>query len=164
MPRRRIRLTAGHYFHLYNRGHNRQHIFFEEENYDYFLGRFHHYLVAGGQCEVLAYCLMPTHYHLLVKVQGSWFTRAMQRFLLSYTKAINKRYGRSGTLFGGRYQAKRVNDAAQLNELLAYILANPVKAGLAETAAAWPHAGSDWPALVARLQQHDQQEQEMSAS
>ena len=144
MPRRKPRLTAEHFYHLYNRGHNRQPIFFEEENYLYFLERFHRYLVESGQCDVVAFCLMPNHYHLVIQVRGGWFTRAMQRFLISYTKAINKRYDRSGTLFGGRYQTKRISDTAQLNDLVAYVLANPAEAGLVENARDWPFAGTDW--------------------
>jgi REP element-mobilizing transposase RayT len=65
MPRRARTLATGEYYHLYNRGNNRQAIFFERENYLYFLRQFR-YFVAAETADVVAYCLMPNHYHLLV--------------------------------------------------------------------------------------------------
>ena len=65
--RREIAFQSGEYCHLYNRGVNHQRIFFEPENYLFFLRRLREYLVPV--LEVVAYCLIPTHYHLLVQVR-----------------------------------------------------------------------------------------------
>jgi putative transposase len=67
MPRREVKLCAGGYYHLYNRGHNRGRIFFARENYMFFLRRLCEYVLPV--LDVVAYCLMPTHYHLLVWVK-----------------------------------------------------------------------------------------------
>jgi len=60
-------LCAGEQYHFYNRGHNRGAIFFERKNYLFFLRRVGEYL--SPVLDIVAYCLMPTHYHLLVGVR-----------------------------------------------------------------------------------------------
>ena len=121
MPRREIPFVPDQYYHFYNRGNNRQVVFFEAENYVYFLKGMKRYML--GTVEVIAYCLMPTHYHILVKVLplqtsevfisirvratsevsgrgevSKQMSLAMQKFLISYTKAINNRFERTGAL------------------------------------------------------------------
>ena len=99
MPYRRIELVAGQAYHVYNRGVNCQPIFFCEENWGFFLRRLRRYFVPE-QVEILTYCLMPNHYHLLVRLNGDGFSkRVMQPFGVSYTKAVNKQQGRVGPLF-----------------------------------------------------------------
>ena len=102
MPRRLTPFVPGLYYHIYNRGNNRQSIFFQPQNYLYFLRNVKRYLVPLAN--VTAYCLMPTHYHILVRVQTSdvSLSRAMMRLSVSYTKAINKRFERVGSLFQGQ--------------------------------------------------------------
>ncbi len=136
MPRRQVPLVAGNYYHVYNRGHNRQNIFFERENYLYFLRQLRHHLIANGTA-VIAYCLMPNHYHLLVALETDNFSNLMQAFSLSYTKAINKRYQRVGSLFQGAFQAIHVDREEYLLYLTRYIHLNPVRARLVEKAEDW---------------------------
>jgi REP element-mobilizing transposase RayT len=136
MPYRKTDFTPGHYYHLYNRGNNRQNIFFERENYLFFLRQFRHYLI-GQTLQVIAYCLMPNHYHFLVYLQADNLSQKMQAFTLSYTKAINRRYQRSGSLFQGRFQTIPVNDENYLLYLSRYIHLNPVKAGLVRSPQEW---------------------------
>ena len=126
MPRRHIKFREDEYYHLYNRGHNRERIFFERENYIFFLHRLRKYLVPI--LDVVAYCLMPTHYHLLVHAGVDDLSSIMQPFALSYTKAINKRLGRVGALFQGRFKAVRVDREAYVVHLSRYIHLNPVTA------------------------------------
>lgn len=148
MPRRKAPFVPGQYYHFYNRGNNRQAIFFERENYLYFLKGIKKYLLP--RVEVLAYCLMPTHYHLLgrVNAQTSGFlknpevlsaevSQAMMRLGVSYTKAINKRFSRVGALLQGQFQAKPVQTHSHLLNLCVYIHANPVKDGLVASPEAW---------------------------
>ena len=118
MPRRTIPFVPGVYYHIYNRGNNRQKIFFQSDNYRYFLYNMKKYLAPVAS--ITAYCLMPTHYHILARVQTSEvlddqnrigmklektsevsLSRAMMRLSVSYTKAINKRFSRVGSLFQG---------------------------------------------------------------
>ena len=172
-------------------------MFFERDNYLYFLMGIQNYLC--GSMDVLAYCLMPTHYHLLVRVkpqarqpQTSEFLKnsevlaaasiqqqtsevfktsevsaavsaaaasrqvslAMQKFGISYTKAINKRFGRVGALFQGQFhlylrywrrQGKPIRNYAHLLSLCVYIHANPVKDGLVALPEDWEYSNYlDW--------------------
>ena len=136
MPRRKTEFLPGQYYHLYNRGNNREKIFFERENYLFFLRRFRHYLV-DSTLDVNAYCLMPNHYHFLVNLRQRDFSQKMQAFTLSYTKAMNKRYRRCGSIFQSRFQAILVDSDAYLLHLSRYIHLNPVKAGLVKRPEDW---------------------------
>jgi REP element-mobilizing transposase RayT len=136
MPQNNVDLCTDEYYHLYNRGNNREPIFYDRENYLFFLRRMWKYLLPS--IDVVAYCLMPTHYHLLVLVQeAEAVSRAMQRFSISYTKAMNKRFDRVGSLFQGTFQAKHINENRYLMHLSRYIHLNPVSAGLVKSAEEW---------------------------
>ncbi|MHC5542925.1 transposase [Singulisphaera rosea] len=136
MPYRTVTFQAGHYYHVYNRGVNRNDIFFERENYLFFLQRLRHSLVNKG-VDVISYCLMPNHYHLLVLLNVDDLGSLMHPLLISYTKAVNKRFGRVGTLFQGGFQAIHVDGEEYLIHLSRYIHPNPVKAGLVQHPEDW---------------------------
>ena len=137
MPRRCVEFQAGCYYHIYNRGHNRQLIFFEGENYIYFLQKLRIYLIEKGKIDIIAYCLIPNHYHLLIHLKTPELSPYMQGLSLAYTKAINKRYERVGSLFQGRFQAIHVDHEAYLAYLTRYIHLNPVAAKLVSKAEDW---------------------------
>jgi putative transposase len=136
MPRRHFAFQPGCYYHLYNRGNNRQNIFFERENYLYFLRLVRRYLIEQT-LEVLAYCLMPNHYHLLVCCKANHVNEGMRSLASAYTQAMNRRYNRTGTLFQGRFQATWVDREAYLQYLVQYIHLNPVKAKMVQTPEEW---------------------------
>ena len=135
MPQRDVKLCAGETYHLYNRGNNRARIFFEYQNYVFFLRRLRKYVVPV--LDVVAYCLMPTHYHLLVVLNEADLSHRMQLFSISYTKAMNRRYDRVGALFQGAFRAKHVDRDSYLVHLSRYIHLNPVMAGLVERPEDW---------------------------
>ncbi|MBC7876578.1 MAG: transposase [Anaerolineales bacterium] len=142
MPRRETPFIPDQYYHFYNRGNNRQVVFFERDNYIYFLKNIKKYL--HDTVEILVYCLMPTHYHILVRVKSNQtsevlktsevlsaeVSNAMMRLGVSYTKAINKRFSRVGSLFQGQFHGKPIETYSHLLNLCIYIHANPVKDGL----------------------------------
>ena len=149
MPRRIISFLPDNYYHLYNRGNNRQAIFFEQENYLYFLRGMKKYLLPI--VDIIAYCLMPTHYHLMVRVKETsevsktsevltGVSAGMKKLSISYTKAINKRFGRVGSLFQGAFQAKAIKNSKYLLHLCRYIHMNPVKDGLVASPNDWPYS------------------------
>ena len=129
MPRRDLTFQPGHYYHLYNRGNDRQTIFFERENYLHFLRLIRRYLIEQT-LDVVAYCLMPNHYHLLVQCKTNAVSGAMMRLSVAYTKAMNRRYNRVGVVFQGQFQAIAVDSEEYLYHLTRYIHLNPVKAGM----------------------------------
>ncbi|MCW6036628.1 transposase [Spirulina subsalsa FACHB-351] len=137
MPYRQIALNPGHYYHVYNRGHNRELIFFERENYLYFLRQLRKYLIERQAADIIAYCLMPNHYHLLLYVKVDYLSRVMQQLGLSYAKAINQRHRRVGSLFQGRFQAIAVDSDEYLYQLTRYIHLNPVKAKIVNRPEDW---------------------------
>ena len=156
MPRRAIPLVAGEYYHIYSRGNNRQKIFFERENYLFFLRRMRQYLLGEATeksldqtsevletsevlvrpTTIIAYCLMPNHFHLLVCPHDD-LSHRIQLFSISYTKAINKRYERVGGLFQGQFQAVRIGSNDYLLHLSRYLHLNPVTARLVKRPEDW---------------------------
>ncbi|MEH2306707.1 transposase [Nostoc sp.] len=129
MPQRPVSLQIGNFYHVYNRGNNRQAIFFERENYIYFLRLVRQHLISNA-VDIVAYCLMPNHYHFLVYLRDETLSDAMKSLSLSYTKAINKRFNRSGVLFQGRFQSIHILQTDYFLNLSRYIHLNPVKAEL----------------------------------
>ena len=95
---------------------------------------------------VIAYCLMPNHYHFLLRQDGEQPAGSLPQLVFnSYTKAYNKCYGHSGTLFEARYKAKYVNSYPYLLQLCVYIHSNPVKDGLAAEPQDWPYSNyKEW--------------------
>lgn len=140
MPYRRIQFAQGQYYHIYNRGSGRQPIFRENDNYVFALRLVKKY-TSTFNVSVMAYCLMPNHYHFLLRQDGMESAGLVpQRVFNSYTKAFNKRYGSSGTLFEGRYKGIHVDKDIYLLHLCRYIHANPVKHGLVSRLEEWPYS------------------------
>jgi len=140
MPYRRIQFTPGQYYHIYNRGSGYRSIFREQDNYLFVLRLVKKY-TSAFDISVIAYCLMPNHYHFLLRQDGAEAAGLLpQRVFNSYTKAFNKRYHCSGTLFEGRYEAIHVDKEGYLLHLCRYIHANPVKHGLVSRLEDWPYS------------------------
>jgi REP element-mobilizing transposase RayT len=132
-----MRHYAGQYYHVYNRGVNRQPIFACEENYDFLLRRVKQFLPLYP-IHLLAYVLMPNHYHFLVgvDVEGS-LSPFVQRLFNSYTQAFNRQQRRTGTLFEGRAKSILVDTSEYVYALVRYIHLNPVVAGLTNSPEDW---------------------------
>ena len=84
-----------------------------------------------------AYCLMGNHYHLVIETPEPTLSRGMRQLNGVYTQRFNRRHGRTGHLFQGRYHAVLVEREAHLLELARYVVLNPVRAGLAHGARDW---------------------------
>lgn len=147
MPKRT--LLPNTFYHLYNRGVEKRNIFMKPANWIFFLNRLSDYL-KPELGELIAYCLMPNHYHLLINVKDAQFGhKVMQPFGVSYTKAINKQENRVGPLFQGPYQPKMVTGKRHLLTVARYIYLNPVAAGFVDHPTQWAY--SSYEEAIGRL-------------
>jgi len=140
MPYRYAEFQAGEYYHVYHRGADKQKIFFESENYLYFLRLLKKYRdkFAMG---IVAYCLMPNHFHFLLQPRLHHnLSEFMIKLQQSYVMAINKRYRRLGPLFHERFQHVHVHSERYQILLCRYIHANPKKDGLVPDLREWPYS------------------------
>ncbi len=136
MPRRVVSFVPGCCYHVYNRGVAGELVVMEAEDYSAFLRGFRRFLDPSGH-QVLAYCLMPNHYHLLLRAGGEDLSRAMQGLGMSSVNALNSRLHRSGPLFQSRFRAKAVLQDRYLLHLSRYLHLNPVEAGLVNRPEDW---------------------------
>jgi REP element-mobilizing transposase RayT len=130
----------GALYHVILRGNDDEEIFFVHGDRTHFLR-----LVEGGVARfghrIHAFCLMANHVHLAIQVAEVPLSKIMQNLSFRYTGWINKRRGRLGHLFQGRYKAILVDQDSYLLELTRYIHLNPVRAGLVKDPAAYPWSG-----------------------
>jgi len=137
MPARNQEFQAGEYYHIFHRGANRQKIFFETENYLYFLRLLNKYRERFA-VNIIAYCLMSNHFHFLLQPQKTGaLSDFMRRLQLSYVQAINKRYKRDGPLFHERFQHQHVYSERYQILLCRYIHVNPRKDGFVKQLEDW---------------------------
>ncbi|MCK4661456.1 MAG: transposase [Bacteroidales bacterium] len=146
-------------YHLYNRGNNRQKIFFNRNNYLFFLQKVRKHLYP--HCDIFAYCLMPNHFHFMIyanansektKKYGNGrvniFSENLRIMLSSYTQAINKQENRTGSLFQQNSKLKPLNDVfyGKISKptnigydyfCFHYIHNNPVNAGIVNKNENW---------------------------
>ena len=137
MPYRLQAFQKDSVYHVFNRGCNKNKIFFETDNYLFLLNKINHYSKKFN-ISVLAYCLMPNHYHLVIRQNSDLkINDCIQYIFNSYTKAINKRYKRSGTLFEGRFKSKEIYEEKSILEVCRYVHRNPLDDGLVDNLEEW---------------------------
>ena len=158
-----LALIPGNFYHIYNRGNNGQDIFFENENYIFFLNRYDRYI--SPFCETIAWVLLKNHFHILIYVKDyedfnmnnlEYSTvKSPKRidlhlqfghFFNSYAKAINKRYKRTGSLFEKKFERKIVNSDTYLQNLIHYIHYNPLKHRFTENI--WDYPWSSYESVL----------------
>jgi REP-associated tyrosine transposase len=134
MPRKPRMFVPGLPAHIIQRGNNRQAIFFKASDYRRYLTLLHEARDRYG-CAIHAYVLMTNHVHLLLTPdETTSVSRIMQYVGRKYVPYINLKYGRSGTLWEGRFKASLVQSSRYLLACYRYIELNPVRAGMVRNA------------------------------
>ena len=149
-------LVPGTYYHNYNRGNNYENLFIEKRNYPYFLSLYDKHI--GPIADTYAYCLLRNHFHLSVRIKTEEEYQTSQVFetcevsskmkkfnpsqsfsnlFNAYAKAINKGYGRTGSLFEERFGRIPVTNDPYFTTLIFYIHSNPQKHGFVEDFRDW---------------------------
>ena len=123
--------------HVINRGLARRSVFEGRRDMRCFLACVAR-AVRRGEIEVHAYCLIPNHYHLLVRSPSGLLSVAMQRIQSQYVRYFNRSRHRDGALFRGRFFSKVAGTNAYRATLVKYIDYNPIDAGLAAASAHYP--------------------------
>jgi len=123
-------------FHVTTRGVNNEDIFFDDEDRLNFV-RLLHGTARRYRWRCYAYCLMTTHYHLLVGSTREALSSGLRQLNGFHAQAFNKRHGRRGHLFGDRFSAFIVEGDEYFEAASGYILLNPVRAELCGTAREW---------------------------
>jgi REP element-mobilizing transposase RayT len=130
-------------YHVYNQGNNRQKIFFERNDYLRFLQKIN--VLVKPNCDLLAYCLMPNHFHILIQttyrslenikvgnIDLIKITNSFRLLLSEFAKEVNVKYNRNGSLFRQKTQFKLVDNGDPMypKNVIKYVLANPLEARL----------------------------------
>ncbi len=145
---RNIEFSIDEYYHVFNRGNDKRDIFLTEKDYDRFLlllylcnntDKLHLSNHQGSTLielfnlkkvntlvDIGVYCLMPNHFHLLLREKvEKGISRFMQKLLTAYMMYFNKKEERTGSLFGGGFKAVHVEHGSHLRHLYSYIHLNP---------------------------------------
>ena len=136
---------AGYCYHVLNRGNARQRVFHKDADYAAFLGLFDE---AQERCpmRVLAYCLMPNHFHLVLwpREDGD-VSRWMQWIQTTHVRRYHQHYRTCGHVWQGRFKAFPIQEDEHLLSVLRYVERNPLRAGLTAEVDGWV-----WCSLVLR--------------
>ncbi len=147
MPSRQIPLVNNQIYHIYNRGSEKRSIFETRTDYKRFLKTLRYYQLEGPKpklshfsessliqpdplkkiVEIICYCLMPNHFHLMLKqIKNNGITEFMGKLSNSYTKYYNTKHNRVGPLLQGEFKSVLVESEEQLIHLSRYIHLNPL--------------------------------------
>ena len=152
-------MQPGMFYHIYNHANGFENLFRSDENYRYFLQQWGKYI--DPVAETYAHCLMPNHFHFLIKIKeekevqanfkleltfGKFKTfqklisKKFANLFSSYTQAYNKMYDRKGSLFIPNFKKKEITSEDYLTNIIFYIHHNPVHHGFTEYIEDWPHS------------------------
>jgi REP element-mobilizing transposase RayT len=137
MPRALRQEREGGIYHVFARGVNRGRVFVDREDYSRYLGLLAAAVDRHGW-NLLAYCLMPNHVHLVIETPQPNLSSGMQWLQGLYAQEFNERHSRVGHLFQGRFRDELADDPAYLETLVGYVALNPVAAVLCSRPEDWP--------------------------
>jgi putative transposase len=128
MARKRNNYKSNTYYHIYNRGHNKKVVFRQDRDKATFINHLFYYSKKYN-IEVDSYCLMRTHFHLIIKTPKypTQLSKMMQAFMTKFCIYINKKYHMVGAVFQGRYKKREIRDFEDIITVRRYLQQNPVK-------------------------------------
>lgn len=129
MPRIARLTYPGGFYHVFNRGHNKGNIFYEDSDYEKLLEKLA-VLLKEGDWSIYSYCLMPNHYHFLIEEKKYPVAKLIGRLFTSYSKYFNNKYQRQGSLFQDRFKSKIIQKESYFMTVSRYIHLNPFKSGI----------------------------------
>jgi putative transposase len=144
MPRRARKIVAGWYYHVVTRGNNRAQVFHEACDYQRFVD-----LISEARnvapVDLLAACLMPNHFHLVVRPEASPDLAKWVHWLLTkHAGKHHRRQGSSGRIWQGRFKTFAIQDDGHLTTVMRYVERNALRANLVERAEAWRWGSLAW--------------------
>ncbi|OGY30272.1 MAG: hypothetical protein A3J50_04385 [Candidatus Woykebacteria bacterium RIFCSPHIGHO2_02_FULL_43_16b] len=140
MPRKPRLAFQNAFYHVFNRGVNKQQIFFSPDDYQFFLDKLFN-LKKKYDHSIYAYCLMPNHFHISIQTRRVPISKIMSSLTTSYSMRFNNKYNHFGPVFQNRYKSILVQDDNYFLQLSQYIYLNPVKDGLVSDPIAYPYSG-----------------------
>ena len=142
MPRIARAVMVDYPHHITQRGNNRQKVFFAQYTWRRYLDWLTEY-AQKHQVDILAYCLMTNHIHLLVKPrQSASLAKTMQGLNLKYTQFINHQYHRTGRIWAGRFYSCIIDAENYLWAVARYIEQNPLRAKMVRRAEDYPYSSA----------------------
>ena len=137
-------MVAGGHYHVMNRGNNRATVFASRDDYAAFV-RHMGQALAHAQVAILAACLMPNHFHLVLAQAGACdVSRWIHWLLTTYGTHHHERHGSSGRLWQGRFKAFPIEQDTHLLTVMRYVERNALRSGLVERAELWPWGSLAW--------------------
>lgn len=163
MPRRVVPLVTGFYYHIYNRGLNKQEIFINQKDYARFIKSMWYYRYSSTPCsytryahelscgekqnlthalvsnnrklvDIVAYCLMPNHYHIVLRQnQKGGISKFIGNLQNSHTRYSNIRLEKSGSIYNARFKNKLIEDEDILKHVIRYVVLNPYTSAIVDT-------------------------------
>ena len=116
------KIESDKYYHIFNQANGMIDIFQESRNYPFFIDKMEKHLTPV--CEIIAFCLMKNHFHLVIKtkqeIEELKISRAFANLFIGYAKAYNKVYNRSGSLFKKPFKRKLIGSEVYLKDLISY--------------------------------------------
>lgn len=139
MSRTSREFRSQRYYHIYNRGNNRDAVLKNAEDKRLFISLLYNN-IRRTDLLLDSFCIMDNHFHLIIKIGNNppLLSKCMQRIAVSYAMQINRKYKRVGHVFQGRYEAKILWYKKDLNNVREYIKKNPVAEGLVKRAGDYP--------------------------
>lgn len=129
-------LQNDRYYHIFNRSVGNDLLFRIDENYEFFLKKYRHYLDEA--VETISFCLLPNHFHFFVRIiDDHQALKNFKKLFQSYSLAFNRRYSRRGTLLERPYKRVEVLSNEHITRLIRYIHQNPQKHGLINDFRTW---------------------------